>query len=393
MLPPGHCRVLSHAFAPRCGDIPAFRELFRRYSQFYDLMTTLCSNHKEVKKLQFPPKVTFGNLAASVVGNRREALGAWLNALLQMPEVAKSPEFLAFMEAREGVVTAGSKVPNLSFTNLLGSTVNTADYTKTHLILVAVASRFNFQKMTQWMSPAMEELWAKHRGLKMLSVSVADLRPVPAAMRGMVTKAMKKVDKKNSKALLGHLSQAGRFSAAANEVCVDWSGDTLRTMGAEDANWTYRVSLVANGVVEASFQSSTNNVKAKFVAAMDRIVAANPHFVLPQGLETSPSFAGTPTRDISISSSGKEVTEVEVAAVPAWLGWEVQATKNTTSVDIAAAADGAKLITPVEVPSGVHAKRLQLVTKPGKYVVTLKSPATLKGSQATFRAFATPLAS
>ena len=250
------------------------RELFRRYSQFHELMTTLSSEFKEVKKIPFPPKVTFGNLAASVVGNRREQLGEWLARILVMPGVGTCSELLAFLEAREGVVTAGIRLPDLMFTDINGGTVHTACYYSSHIVLVAAASRYNFQKMTQWLEPAQLALAEKYPSVKLLAVSIADLRPVPAAMRGMVTKVLKKVEKKQS-AMSAKSRGAGKtWSAQETKLCIDWSGDMLKAIGAEDANWTYRLSLVVDGVVQESFQSSTNNVSAKYTAAFERILQA-----------------------------------------------------------------------------------------------------------------------
>lgn len=382
--------------------------LQRRYSQFYELMTELTKKYgKSVKALPFPPKVTIGNLAPKVVGHRRQGLGNWINAVATLddhPEISECAEVLAFLEAREGIVTPGSTLPDISFTDLYGRQFSLKALARTHVLVLSAASRYNFQKMTQWIAPAQESLLRKYPGLKVAFISVADLRPVPGPMRGTVTKVLKKVD---AKTLASNATAAGgSWNATALIMCVDWTGQVLHSIGAEDANWTYRVSIAAGGVVVKCIQSSTRDPGLQYAAAFEEIMQGQHDLRADEAKLATAATAAVQAAELRIKAkkSHETVVTVPVDAVPCWLAYEVGTSKNSVAFAIARSGDGGECILPVRKISAaadsgssssdmVPSRGLVSIMKGGEFTCTLKNEQLMGAWEGVFRAFVIPMES
>ena len=150
----------------------------RRYSQFDFLRSALACSVPCVLKWAFPPKVSFGNLVDSVVSQRRESLGSWLQTALQSPQLAGSVQLLAFIEAQrgEGIFAVGQRFPVCEgLVDIHGRTFDPAAMTD-HIVVYSVGSRYNFQPLTKSMMAAQETLMVKWPSLKMAFVNFADLQ-------------------------------------------------------------------------------------------------------------------------------------------------------------------------------------------------------------------------
>lgn len=319
--------------------------LFRRYSQFHELMTVLGKNHKashEVNK-NFPPKQAFGNLVEAFVSKRKEALQAWVTALLGIPEMLEASEVLGFFEAKEGLVTLGSESPPLRLTDVHGRVCDSAKLDGKTIVVYSAASRYNFSKLTQWLEPCIEALLVKWPCLKIQFVSVADLREVPEKMVGMVKPILLSVDKKNRNKQLtffaNNKATVNKFSRSQAYFIPDFTGDTLKTLGFEDANWTFRLSIVMDGRVQGTVQSSTKNIAATFTKALEECVEKFPSLVVEDVEAKLAEDAETKMKEEALGAGKVHEEILEVSNDHSILTWKYETKDGTVEFGLSYVAE------------------------------------------------------
>lgn len=301
-------------------------DLFRRYSQFHQLMTVLGTSFPPSKALsdkKFPPKQSMGNLVASFVNERKNALQIWTSELLALPNITSSSDALAFFEARVGLMQKGSASPDITVTDLPGRDFDSKAFAD-HIIIYSAASRYNFSKLTQALTPPMNALVKKYPSLKYTTVSIADMREVPDKMLSMVNPILNKVDQQNRVN-----AQAGYSASAGSEGCFDrsrmffvpdYKGNTLTKLGFEDANWTFRISMVFNGVVQCALQSSSKNFAQQMSGTIDDLVKDNPDLIAK---DLEGAGAGTDIKEESINIPARGSTDKKITVdAETWLAWD-----------------------------------------------------------------------
>lgn len=261
--------------------------IFRRYSQFHELMTVLAKNYPTKKhpvlhhiNKRFPPKQATGNLADAFVEKRKGALQLWTNKLFQIPEMLEANEVLGFFEARKGLVQLGSVSPPLRLTDVHGRVVDSTTLNDKTIVVYSAASRYNFSKLTQWLEPCIQALMQKYPCLKVHWVSLADLRGMPEKYVPYVRPGLLSVDKRNRNKQLKYFaankSALNKYSRSEPYFIADFTGETLSSLGFDDANWTFRVSIVMDGIVQGTVQSSTKNIADVFTKSMERCIEQCP---------------------------------------------------------------------------------------------------------------------
>ena len=142
--------------------------LFRRYSQFHQLKTILNDKYPQISSLTFPPKQTFGNLVASFVENRKTQLQAWVTSVLSTEGMCEVSEILAFFEARvDGLAKPGTAAPTVQLKDLIGRTYDSKQFSdQGYLTVYSAASRYNFGKLVQVLTPPSAVMNAQFPTLK-----------------------------------------------------------------------------------------------------------------------------------------------------------------------------------------------------------------------------------
>jgi len=258
--------------------------LHRRYSQFNELKENLAKSHSAViKSITFPPKVLLGNLQPKVIQQRTVELNSFLNELLSHDDKAirEAPELLAFLEASDATVKVGSPAPKITLTDLNDRAINSD--IDDEIVVFTAASRYNFQKLTEFVKPAQAEVLALFPNVRITFISVADLRIVPAASRGMVQPILRKMEAKDALETINNFITGGFDGYMSMEpyFIPDYSGDILNSINCTDANWTFRVFLCCNGRVFKSLQSSQQNLRKEYVGAITSAVKKFPVFAAP----------------------------------------------------------------------------------------------------------------
>jgi len=260
--------------------------LHRRYSQFDELKNCLVKSHPATKALTFPPKVLLGNLQPKVIEERTNVLGTWINELLSHADeaVKTAEDLLAFLEATSAVVKEGDDAPKFVGVDIHGRPLDTSAC-KDELVIFAAASRYNFQKLTEFVKPAQADVLKQFPNMRAKIVSVADLRVVPSALRSKVEPVLRKVEGKDAMILVdSFMTGEGTDSAhlsMESYFIPDYTGDILRAVSCADANWTFRLFICLNGKVISCFQSSQTKLHEKYVAAVSAILKENPLVVAP----------------------------------------------------------------------------------------------------------------
>lgn len=112
---------------------------------------------------------------------------------------------------------------------------------------------------------------------------MADLRIVPPEARGMVKPVLAMVDAKNSSISNNSFrtKHPSYFNGFESYFCPDYTveGELLKLIGCSDANWTFRVFLVAGGAVVGSMQSSTKNITGVCTSLLNEAISKNPEVV------------------------------------------------------------------------------------------------------------------
>jgi len=169
----------------------------------------------------------------------------------------------------------------------------------------------------------MRKITEVHPSLKLQCVNVADLRQVPSQFVKMVTPILNSVDKKNrSKSLAAYAeAQEGKlfFNGVQLYFVPDYKGSTLSLLGFEDANWTFRVSLVLQGKVLLSLQSSSRDFSGQFEQCIEEAVKQMPALVSDDIEKTS---RGIEYEQVVIGRRGKHDTKLSVAPGAQWLAWD-----------------------------------------------------------------------
>jgi len=308
-------------------------EVSRRFSQFRELMDQMCKVHAPVKEVPFPPKKILGKLAPSVIEKRATELEVWVNALLgHSDESIKTAEsLLYFLEAKEGMVQIGGPAPTHSFADIHGRVFNPAAYGSDWLQIYSVASRDNSGTLTKFMKAAGAAITAKHPSIKQVFCNVADLRPVPDSMQGMVLKILSSLDKNSVSQLLDSYTKdcPGAYNGQDMFFHSDFSGETIAALGCDDCNWTFRVFIVAGGSIVGSFQSSTPDVINAYVAAIDSAVEKFPQVIAPwpaaKDGSASPYGEVKEIANETIKIGPRKMHAVEISiSEPALVGWQLQ---------------------------------------------------------------------
>lgn len=260
--------------------------LHRRYSQFDELKNCLAKAHPASKKLDFPPKVLLGNLQPKVIEERTNVLGTWINQLLSHAEeeIKNAEDLLAFLEATSAVVKEGDDAPKFVGVDIHGRPLDTSA-SKDELVIFAAASRYNFQKLTEFVKPAQADVLKQFPNMRAKIVSVADLRVVPSALRSKVEPVLRKVEGKDAMILVdsfmtGEGTESAHLSMESYFI-PDYTGDILKAVSCADANWTFRLFICLNGKVLSCFQSSQTKLHERYVAAVSAILKDSPIVVAP----------------------------------------------------------------------------------------------------------------
>lgn len=360
------------------GQVESEWELYRRYSQFFQLNTELDQSFPESKGLAFPPKQTMGNLVASFVNARKASLQTWTSALLELPGATGITEIVAFFEARTGLMQKGCHSPALKLTDLPGREVDTKHYDD-HIIIYSAASRYNFSKLKQALAPAMTAMIAKYPQLKYITVTVADMREVPDKFMSMVGPILKSVDSKNRVvSQTGYITSAGAagcFDRSRMFFIPDYSGDTLAQLGFEDANWTFRLSVVYQGTVQCSLQSSSKNFTETFRTTIDDLVKGSPALISKELEAKGGDTKLTNEERASIPAGGKVDAKVSVDSETTWLAWDFYV-RGGEHVEFGMfyISDGKEEVrvpmAVVKAKEAVHARGgWKVAGKPGQYVL------------------------
>jgi len=126
----------------------------------------------------------------------------------------------------------------------------------------------------------MEEIMLKNPNLKCTICPITDLRIVPAEARSMVDPVIASVDGKNTYISNNNFAKAhpNQYNGFESYFCPDYTatGEMLKLIGCSDANWTFRVFLVAGGKVIGSMQSSTKNIGAECTRLLNAAIDAYP---------------------------------------------------------------------------------------------------------------------
>lgn len=258
--------------------------LNRRYSQFDELKNCLAKTFPLTKKLKFPPKVMMGNLQPKVIAERTEQLALWMNELLmhQDAAVSSADDLLSFLEASPTTVKVGSPAPTITVTDIQGRTISTDGWSD-QLVVYSAASRYNFQKLTEFLKPAQAEIIKTHPNLSCQFVSVADLRVVPDAAKSMVEPILKKLEAKDAR-LMEHdymKMHSSEYSGMEGYFIPDYNGDVLKAVNCNDANWTFRTYACIRGKVVISLQSSMQGLHEKYVTAIQSVIKEYPQIAAP----------------------------------------------------------------------------------------------------------------
>eukprot|EP00040_Diaphanoeca_grandis_P034005 m.209296 g.209296 ORF g.209296 m.209296 type:complete len:513 (+) comp33034_c1_seq1:90-1628(+) len=355
--------------------------LFRRYSQFDELKNCVekqCG--KLIKNIKFPPKVLLGNLKPGVVETRTRELGKWINDLLSHDDksVRSCSELLSFLEASASTIKDGMKTPVGVVKDIHGRTLNTATL-QNELVVYSAASRFNFQKLVEFIKPAQEEVVKKYPNLRCTFVSIADLRIVPDKMRSMIEPMLKKVESKDM-TTLGDLYSSNHdagFMGIEGYFVPDFSGEHLEALQFTDANWTFRAFISMNGHIQKSFQSSQSGLGKMYVKAFENLIEKYPETVLPFPSE----FTVVAEGDEKVKK--ELVVNVEIDA-PCTVAWQAEAKGHASFSLSKTTGENSELILPVRTQSNKTVrKRMWLDT--GSYKLTWKATGTISAVNINYK--------
>uniref|UniRef100_A0A7S1TTB4 PX domain-containing protein n=1 Tax=Phaeomonas parva TaxID=124430 RepID=A0A7S1TTB4_9STRA len=254
----------------------------RRYSQFFELRSELLAKDGALlqraeaeEEAPFPPKVFMGNLAWNVVETRLAQLNGWLKMILRKgfhaPPHVFSESLLSFLE-KGSAPKLGVPAPRIVMQDLAGCHLDTEIYGKRYITMYAFGSRYNFQQLTNFLTPAMADVRAQFPDLPLVIVSVADLRICPEEYKHMVEPFLLKMNERDAGKTLQmrHRAYPNKHMAFPFTFFIpDYNGETLRKLGASDVNWTFRVVLAAGGKIVGSIQSTTKNKKRTFISALE----------------------------------------------------------------------------------------------------------------------------
>lgn len=364
----------------RAQRLAAMREwtIYRRYSQFDELKNNMQKKYPEIKSLKFPPKVLLGNMKQSVIDQRTKDLGSWLNAMLsyEKKDVRKASDLLAFLEASTATIKEGVAMPNVKLADLHGRVIDTSSM-GSEVVVFAAASRYNFQKLTDFVKPAQAEVIKQYPGLRCTFVSVADLRIVPDNMKSMVEPIMKKMEAKDRLLLVDgwHNIASEGYMGIDTFFIPDYSGDALNAIQCADANWTFRVFICMNGQVQKSFQSSMTDLSKKYAEAFKYLLNKYPQAV--SKFESSAELASGETK-LSARSTHKETIELDQATC---VGWEF--TVHGWGAFKILAADGSCISPSVTRQNATTRQRKWLPA--GKYSFEWKGAGTISSSNLTYK--------
>lgn len=306
--------------------------------QFHELRDVLKKDHDAVvSRIPFPGKVFFGNLAKEVVQQRKQQLLAFIEACLACEQLSESQELLSFLEADGGSGwRVGTAYPNTHHRDMYERDFDSQSYGADHVLVYSAASRYNFQSMTRLVSHAQKHIMQTYPELKVVFVSYADLRIVPHGLRQQALSILKGID---ANAIARYMENYTGNLLAAELYCIPmWTAAELRQYGYADANWTYHVTIVADGMVRAHLQSSTRDAEAAYVRAIDGIVADLPHLTarwpessLPR-LDCDDDIRGCCVLDVKrghkLSGNGRLSVEFRIPAPNTRIGWQFQSTSD-----------------------------------------------------------------
>lgn len=358
----------------------AMREwtIYRRYSQFDELKNCMAKSFPEATKaFKFPPKVLLGNMKQSVIDDRTNGLGTWLNSMLSSKdkEVRKSSDLLAFLEASAATVKEGAATPKVKLTDIHGRTVDT-ETMGSEIVVFSAASRYNFQKLLEFVKPAQAQIVKEYPGLRAKFISVADVRIVPDNMKSMVEPVLRKTEYKERATMIDdyHTNTETGYMGIDSYFVPDYSGDVLNAIQCADANWTFRVFICMNGHVQKSFQSSMTSLSQKYADGFKHLITKYPTTVEPFGESTKIKSAQL---RISARSSHTDEIELDAAACVAWsFTLKGGAGFSVTS------ADG-ELVSP-SVSHKDTSIRQRTWLAAGKYTFTWKASGTLSGTDLSY---------
>ena len=99
------------------------------------------------------------------------------------------------------MVKEGDDAPKFVGVDIHGRPLDTSAC-KDELVIFAAASRYNFQKLTEFVKPAQADVLKQFPNMRAKIVSVADLRVVPSALRSKVEPVLRKVEGKDAMILV-----------------------------------------------------------------------------------------------------------------------------------------------------------------------------------------------
>ena len=260
-------------------------KLERRYSQFLELRNTLAAIDgrllqaaEEGAGCPFPPKAMY-NLGQDIIALRARMLDAWLSMLLARRFGAAGHPFsdtlCSFLETGAGarLSAVGAAVSHGDLVDLNGCVFRKEDFVgHGYVVVYCCASRYNFQQLKAWLVPAVDAVSERYPNLRMVIVSVADLRVVPPGYVDYVVPILRNLNASDvSRGLAKRLARFPGFHASLPFAFFvpDWDGAVLRDLGALDANWTFRCAVAADGVIVGGVQSSTADKAAAFSQAVE----------------------------------------------------------------------------------------------------------------------------
>lgn len=171
----------------------------------------------------------------------------------------------------------GDQVPVLEFTDIDGRQGTTADY-QDWIMVFSFADRKSNKPLMEWITDAQIEITKLYPDLKIAYLSIADLLNLPSAFHGVIKPVLRAINKHAIRKLEKIYENNGiSFESVTYDFVMipDWSGYFLKIFGLSHGR-EYQCFIVKDNRVVTVLDSSTPEIKKKFVTAFKNIIEASP---------------------------------------------------------------------------------------------------------------------
>ncbi len=188
--------------------------------------------------------------------------------------------------AKPSVTEQGERLPELSFTDILGAESGTGNYPD-HIQIVSFSTKDSSEELMAWMSRMTKQVSAKYPSTALVKFSFADLTEVPGFLRPIARPILKNLIGSKIEPMQDRftIEPAGDGLTAAKppefHLIPDWDGSFLRKFGHTELR-DYHLYVAYKGIIFGHFTPDTPNKNEAFLGVFETI---------QDGIETAKAVA------------------------------------------------------------------------------------------------------